>query len=505
MTSDATMQHGRLGGPPSEVNLQHSGTPHLWYEVRMLRAFVAVDMAHTAMLAERGILTDAQAGAILGALREIDELGPERFPTDPRYGSILLQVERFLTERIGDDTAGRMHTGRSRNDQSTAASRLYSRDLLLDVLGALQGLQDVILDLAAEHVETYMPGYTHLQHAQPSTLAHYLLRHWFTLERDQQRIEGAFLRTNLSSLGGAAMTGTSWPIDRQRVSDLLGHERPVENAYDAGIFTRDYPSEIAAVLSIAVNDIARIAGDMYLWSTWEFGFAEIDDSLAGTSSIMPQKKNPHALERVRGLAGRSIGWLPATLGMLRSVSSSDLDLLFGEELTGDAAAETLSVIALMRASLETMDWKTDVMRERAGVYWSTATNLADEVVRATGLPFRSVHGVVGRLVRLAIERGIAPEEVTTALLDEAAEQVLGRPLGLPDDLVRTALDPVGSVLGLVTTGSAHPDAARATIETARRYRAEHVGWLEDKRRRLDDAATELARVSDGLIAAAERG
>ncbi|HEX6207543.1 MAG TPA: argininosuccinate lyase [Actinomycetota bacterium] len=502
MSDDATMQHGRLGGPPSAVNLEHSGAPHLRYEVRMLRAFAAVDMAHTVMLAEQGILTEAQAGAILSALREIDELGPEGFPTDPRFGSILLQVERYLAERIGEDTAGRMHTGRSRNDQSTAASRLHSRDLLLEVLRMLQRLQGLILDLAEQHVDTYIPGYTHLQHAQPSTLAHYLLRHWFTLERDQQRIEGAFLRTNLSALGGAAMTGTSWPLDRQRASDLLGHERPVENAYDAGIFTRDYPSEIAAVLSILVNDVGRIAGDLYLWSTWEFAFVEIDDSLAGTSSIMPQKKNPHALERVRGLAGRSIGWLPATLGMLRSVSSSDLDLLFGEELTNEAARDTISVLALTHASLETIVFKTDVMRERAGVYWSTAANLADEVVRATGLPFRSVHGMVGRLVRLAIERSLAPEDVNAALLDEAAEQVLGRPLGVPDDLVRGALDPVGAVQGLVTTGSAHPDAALAQIATARGYEVEHQAWLEAKDRQLSDAAAELALAADRLIGSA---
>jgi argininosuccinate lyase len=499
MTDDATMQHGRLGGPPSEVQLEHSGAPHLRYEVRMLRAFSAVDMAHTVMLAEQGILTEAQAGALLSVLREIDELGPDRFPTDPRYGSILLQVERYLAERIGEDTAGRMHTGRSRNDQSTAASRLHSRDHLLDVLRELQRLQALILDLAERHVETYMPGYTHLQHAQPSTLAHYLLRHWFTLERDQQRIEGAFLRTNLSALGGAAMTGTSWPLDRQRVSDLLGHERPVENAYDAGIFSRDYPSEIAAVLSILVNDVGRIAGDLYLWSTWEFGFAEIDDSLAGTSSIMPQKKNPHALERVRGLSGRSIGWLPATLGMLRSVSSSDLDLLFGEELTDEAARDSISVLALTHASLETIDFKTDLMRQRAGVYWSTAANLADALVRTTGLPFRTVHGVVGRLVRLAIDRGIAPEGVTSALLDEAATQVLGRPFGVAEDEVRRALDPVGAVQGLVTTGSAHPEAARAQIATARGYEAEHRAWLEAKQRQLTDAAAELARAADRLI------
>lgn len=495
------MQDGRLGGPPNDVNIRNSIEPNLRYELRSLYAFMQVDMAHTVMLAERGILTLAQAGAILRLLREIDALGPDRFPTDPSYGSLLPQVERYMAERIGDDVAGRMHTGRSRNDQSAAVSRLVARDALLSVLRELHALQAVLLDLAGRHVETYMPGYTHLQHAQPTTLGHYLMRHYFTLERDQQRIEGSFGRTNLSALGGAAMTGTSWSIDRDLVAELLGHDRPVENAYDAGIFARDYPSENAAVLSILVNDVARIAGDFYLWSTWEFGLVEIDDALAGTSSIMPQKKNPHAFERVRGLGGKSIGWLPATLGMLRSVSSSDLDLLFGEDPTPDMARDTMSALELMRAGLETTTFREDVMRNTSGAYWSTATNLADEIVRATDLPFRTVHGIVGRLVRLALEDGIVPEEVKSELLDRAAEQTIGRKLGLPDEMVRSALEPRSAVNRLVTSGSAHPSAALKTIEVGRERQARHGVWLDDVVSRIEAARQRLGREMDRLIGA----
>jgi argininosuccinate lyase len=500
--SDArqTMQDGRLGGPPSAANLEHSGAPHLQYELHALYAFVQVDMAHTTMLAERAILSEEHAGAILRVLREIGALGPARFPVDPRYGSMLPQVERYLAERIGEDTAGRMHTGRSRNDQSTAVSRLFARDRLLEVHEALLALQDTVLALAAQHVETLMPGYTHLQHAQPTTLGHYLMRHYFTLERDQQRVEGAFARTNLSALGGAAMAGTSWPIDRDRVAELLGHDRPVENAYDAGIFARDYPAENAAVLSILVNDVGRICGDLYLWSTWEFGLVEIDDALAGTSSIMPQKKNPHAFERVRGLSGGAIGWLPAALGMLRSVSSSDLDLHFGEDPMPSMAAVTMSVLELTRASLDTTTFRTDVMAARAGVFWSTATNLADEIVRATDLPFRTVHAVVGRLVRIAIERGIPPEGVTPVLLDEAAEATIGRTLALPEDLVRRSLDPREAIRGLVTPGSAHPSAVADTIAVAHDRQAGHRSWSDEARTAIRDSRAELDRAADRLIA-----
>lgn len=499
MAQSMTMQDGRLGGPPSEINIRHSIGPGLQYELRSLNAFMQVDMAHTLMLAECRILTLEQAATILSLLREIEALGQERFPTDPHYGSLLPQVERYMAEAVGDDIAGRMHTGRSRNDQSAAVNRLVARDALLDVLRALLHLQDVVLHLAERHVQTYMPGYTHLQHAQPTTLCHYLMRHYFTLERDQQRIEASFQRTNLSALGGAAMSGTSWRIDRNRVSELLGHERPVENAYDAGIFARDYPSENAAILSILVNDVGRIAGDLYLWSTWEFGFAEIDDSLAGTSSIMPQKKNPHAFERIRGIAGRSIGWLPGTLGMLRSVSSSDLDLLFGEDPMPDMARDTISVLELMRVSLETVTFREELMRSSAGANWSTATNLADEIVRATELSFRTIHQVVGRLVRLAIEEGLGPEDVTSDLLDRAAEQTVGRKLQLPDDLVQGALDPESAVNALVTPGSAHPTLVQQTIKTGRERQSQHLAWLEETRTRVNRALEALTREIDRLL------
>ena len=232
---------------------------------------------------------------------------------DPERGSVLLQVEHFLAERIGHDMAGRMHTGRSRNDHQEAANRVLVRDRLLDLADATLRLQDTVLDLALEHADALMPGYTHLQHAQPTTLGHYIMRHYYPFERDQQRLQGAFKRTNLSALGGAACVGTTWPVDRHRTAELLGHGGLVVHATDAGVFARDYPAENAAVLSILANDVGRLAGDLYVWSTWEFGMIEVEDGMANTSSIMPQKKNPEALERVRGLSGIAVGWLPAVL------------------------------------------------------------------------------------------------------------------------------------------------------------------------------------------------
>ena len=256
----ASYSEGRLGGTVNELNLEYSLATRLEKEALQLHSYLQVDMAHTVMLAEQGVLDGIQAGLILKSLREIESLEPGELPLDPRLGSLLLQVEAFMEERIGDDVAGRMHTGRSRNDQHEAANRIHMRDGLLQVVEATLRLQDEVLDLAGEHHDTLMPGYTHLQHAQPTTLGHYLMRHFYPFERNQQRLEGAFDRANLSSLGGAACSGTTWPLDRRRTAHLLGHGDIVMNSADAGVFTRDHPQESAAVLSILVNDIGRLAG-----------------------------------------------------------------------------------------------------------------------------------------------------------------------------------------------------------------------------------------------------
>lgn len=500
MSERESLTVARLGEPPNQANIDHILGPMLASERGLFQHFLQVDLAHTVMLAEQGILSSEQASMILTLLEEIAALGPERFPIDPKYDSFLLQVERYMVDRIGEDTAGRMHTGRSRNDQGSAVDRLYARDQLLALLSALLRLQETMLALAEVHVDTLMPGYTHLQHAQPMTFGHYLMRHYYTFERDQQRLEGAYARTNLNALGGVAMAGTSWPLDRDRTSELLGNDGLVMNSADVGTFDTDYPAEIAAVLSILANNVGRLAGDLYLWSTYEFGMIEVADGLAGTSSIMPQKKNPHALERIRGLAGLAIGWLPAYQGVLRNASSSDLTLAFAVDPLPEVTRSSLSVVELMRVTLETLVVKADVMRERAGVYWSTASNLADELVRQTGISFRTAHHVVGRVVRNAIADGVGPAEVTAAMVDRAARETIGQSLSLPDAMVQRALDPSSFVSSRVTSGSVNPEAVRATINDGQARQAEHRDWIAERRRRLEVARQKLDEGVSGVIA-----
>jgi argininosuccinate lyase len=498
VTDRVVLSVGRLGIPPDEVNQRDILTPMLAAETPALQVFLDVDLAHAVMLTEQEVL-DAGDGAAL-----VDELlrlraDQRSLEIDPTYDTLLLQVERHLGAALGEDVAGRLHTGRSRNDDSSTVDRIVVRTQLVETLGELAELQRVLLGLASAHVETLMPGYTHLQHAQPSTLAHYLMRYHATYERDQCRLEGAFGRVNLSALGLAAMAGTSWPLNRERTADLLGHEGIVRNGQDAGVFSNDYTAEVAAVLSILTNNLARMAMDLYIWSTYEFGMVEVSDGLAGTSSIMPQKKNPHPLERVLGLGGAAVGWLPSILGATRG-SSSDLSI----NIAGIGVAEMLdltrSATRLITATLETLRVNRELMAARAGANWSTASNLADELVRRTGISFRSAHQVVGRTVRTAIERGVPPDRVTAADVDVAGAAVLGRELGLTDQDVHDALDAAAFIRSRVTPGSPHPDDVAANIAEARAQQREHTDWVSTKAQMLAGAQERLLAAATALAA-----
>ncbi len=450
------------------------------------------------MLIEQGILTAEQGHTILGLLREIETLGPERFPMDPAAGAFIEQLERYMTDRAGEDIAGRLHTGRSYIDYDAAVVRLFARNRLLEVIDRLLALQQTLLDVAERHTLTIMPGYTDLQHAQPWTFGHYLLRHVAALDRDLERLEGTFSRTNLSSLGGAALVGTSWPLDRQRVAVLLGHAGIVRHAHDAGELTSDVILEGVSVLSIVMSNLARLAGDLYVWSSQEFGLVELADEYAGTSSIMPQKKNPYALGVVKGLAGQAIGWMPWMQGIFKGATSTDLDYPYVGDLLDQANRSVVTASDLMEGVVRTLFVNVEVMREKAVASWCTASHLADEIVRHRGLSFRSAHRIVGQLVRDAIDASVPPRDVTGGMLDVAAVHTIGRPLGLSDPMVAAALDPLRFVETRRTLGSVHPDETRRMASDARGHlQARHAilsaaaAAIEEARANLDARIGEL--------------
>ncbi|MDA0996857.1 MAG: argininosuccinate lyase [Proteobacteria bacterium] len=469
---DVFLEEARLG-PRTQVLVDCEEIPHIPRLIRRFREYVLTDLAHAVMLTETGILDQKRGAQLLAGLVGMYDSDGAGFPYLPNSGSFLVQTEHHLAGKIGEDIAGRLQTGRSRNDQSAAAERIYLRDLLLKCTGLTLGLQGAILDQAEKHAATLMPGYTHLQHAQPATFGHHLMRYGAAFERDLGRLFDAYRRTNLSSLGGAAMAGTSWPIDRKRTAELLGHDGIVVNSSDAGGFARDYIEEDVAVLSLLMSNLGRLANDLFVWHSWEFGYVEVADGLAGTSSIMPQKKNPHSLERIKALAGQAVGWLPGVMACQHSVFSTDLDFAFGDDMTsgmGDAVTQSLR---LATETIATINVDVARMADSAGAFWSTTSHLADELVRRYDLPFRSAHHVVGRLVRDSIAAGRTPATVRGADLNRAGREMAEIKIDISTAELRDILDARAFLFSRASIGSVHPDETLAHVAALRAEAARH--------------------------------
>ncbi|MFO0996022.1 MAG: argininosuccinate lyase [Alphaproteobacteria bacterium] len=497
MKHDLFLEEARLG-KRNDLIVKYDEAPHLAVLPRRFRGFALVDLAHIVMLVEKGILRRDRGAKLLGGLLAIHDGGPERFPFNPQTGSYLVQVEHHLEGTLGPDIAGRIQTGRSRNDQDAAADRLFTRDLLLEVIGDILLLERALLARAREHAATVMPGYTHLQHAQPWTFGHYLMRQASIFERDLQRLRDAFRRTNLGVLGGAANAGTSWPLDRRRTAELLGHDGIVINSSDGGLFARDFLEEDVAVFAVLMSNLGRFATDFYLWSSFEFGFIEVADGLAGTSSIMPQKKNPHALERVKAVAGQAAGWLASMMGCQRGVCSTDLDFEFADNPLPQIGDATLGSLRLMTEVVSSLTVHAKVMAAKAGAFWSTASHLADELVRRFDLPFRTAHHVVGRFVKESIDAGLTPETATADALAAAARAQGAAGISLSNAELREILNARAFVESRATEGSVNPAQVRSHADQLEGRLGEHAAWLDDQSARIRTALAELERRARAL-------
>jgi len=476
-----TLVEARLAAPASDKLVAFYDAPHLEREKRQFHQYLQVDIAHTVMLAEQGILTPDQTRDILAVLREIREMGIARFPLDARKGSFLLQVEDYLFARIGEATGGRMHTGRSRLDQGPTVRRLYKRGELVKVLDAILALQRVLLALADRHATTVMPGYTCLQHAHPAVFGHYLLSFSAKLSDDFDRLCGAYDRLNRNPLGGAGLSGTSWPIDRHRTTALLGFDGLVDNAklareaYDG--------AEVASGLSFTMSTLNDLATDLHIWSSHEFGYVETADEFCGTSSIFPQKKNPAGLEAVKFAAGGAVTWLATALATFRAEGTGDV-VMREMPLLDDAFVATIGSLELMAAIMDTLTvHKARMLRSAAG-NWSTATALADEVVRHNGVSFRQAHSVVARLVRQSIDAGIPASAVTAEMLAQAASDLDVPGVSLSTQAIRDALDVVSFAATRTSTGgiAAEEVARLASVAAVQVARAE--AWLASRKTRI---------------------
>ncbi|MGV1964148.1 argininosuccinate lyase [Agrobacterium sp. 22-222-1] len=482
------LSEARLSTPPSEALIKYHDMPALAREKRQFREFNDVDLAHTVMLSEQSILPRNVAQVILRGLLELRDLGMENFSTDPLKGSFLLQVESFLFSRMGEDIGGQMHTGRSRIDQGATVRRLYKRNRLLLVLSRLNDFRSALIRKAQNHIHTVMPGYTHMQQAQPWVFGHYLLSIVSRLNDDYDRLIEVYGRVNLNPLGAVGLSGTGWPLDRNRTTELLGFDAVLENSK----LGREafYAAEAIGALSFVMATLNDLATDLHIWSSTEFGFVESADAYCGTSSIFPQKKNPAGLETVKKAAGGAVTWLATALATFRAEGTGD-QAVRDLPLIDDAFQTVDGMLDLFSGIVTTLIVHEDRMRAALAGSWCTASNLADVIVQETGLSFRQVHHAVARLVRICLEEGITPANVTTHILDRAALETLGHNLRFDEAVLKDALDPEIFVTTRKTVGSVNPNEIERMIASAEVKLEDGRNWLAGEQDRLRDAEDKL--------------
>lgn len=380
-------------------------------------------LAHVAMLAETGIISAEDAAAITRGLEQIrGEIEEGRFTFSRALEDIHMNVESRLAELIGP-AAGRLHTARSRNDQVATDFRLYVRDAIDDIDAQLADLQLALTEKALEEAGSVMPGFTHLQSAQPVTFGHHLLAYVEMLARDRGRFADARARLNESPLGAAALAGTSFPIDREKTAKALGFARPTANSLDS-VSDRDFVLETLSAMAISATHLSRFAEEIVLWTTSQFAFVALSDKFTTGSSIMPQKRNPDAAELVRGKTGRIIGALQAMLVVMKGLPLAySKDMQEDKEGTFDALDNFALCVAAMAGMIRDMSVDRPRMRKAAGAGYATATDLADWLVRALNLPFREAHHVTGRIVGIAAERSVGLEKLPLETMQEVEPRI----------------------------------------------------------------------------------
>ena len=392
--------------------LVHNFNESLSFDRKFYRQDIRGSIAHVKMLARQGILTSEDEKAIIegltGILEDLDS-GKLTIPEHSEYEDIHSFVEGTLTERIGE-AGKRLHTGRSRNDQVALDMKLYTRDEIGELDGLLKDLLKELLAIMEENLDTFMPGFTHLQKAQPITLAHHMGAYFEMFSRDRSRLGDIRRRMNYCPLGSGALAGTTYPLDRAYTAELLEFDGPTLNSMDS-VADRDYLIELLAALSTISMHLSRFCEEIIIWNTNEYRFVEIDDSYSTGSSIMPQKKNPDIAELIRGKSGRVYGALVSLLTTMKGLPLAyNKDMQEDKELSFDAIDTVKGCLALFTGMISTMTFRRDVMEESAKRGFTNATDAADYLVNH-GVPFRDAHGIVGQLVLACIERGISLDEL----------------------------------------------------------------------------------------------
>jgi argininosuccinate lyase len=464
-----------------------------------LRVVHQFDKAHAVMLTEEGIIPRSDGIRILAALRELED--GDVVARRLEAGGGEHSGEQVAIRKLGEEVGGRLHLGRSSGDIVIVSSRMFWRDRLLRMIARINEFRDALLETGERNLETVMPGYTHGLSAQPTTYGHQLLAWELALARDVERARGAYQRVNVSPAGAAILTGSSFPMNRHRTSELLGFDRPGMNTFDC-ILQHDDELEVASVLAIHSHNMARAADDLMFWSASEMGMIDVPDRFCGTSSIMMQKKNPYTPENLKGSYADAVGGL--VTAFLVEKGPTGMPIVEREYAAGAIERQFTFIIRNLDWMIEMVPEikpKVDVMLERAGAYWAQGTDLAAALVNERDMNWRSAHQIVGICVRYTEERGLSPHDVTPELLDEAAVEYMGEPVNLGEDVLRAALDPREFVAGRLLYGGPAPAAVRERLPDHRAQVESDRRWVAEQTERLQQAEQSLERAIDDLVAA----
>ncbi len=456
------MWGGRFAEGPSSVMREINAS--IPFDKRMWRQDIAGSKAHVAMLGQQGIVSAQDAATISAGLDAVAaDYERDGVPEDLALEDIHMLTESRLAEKIGP-VAGRLHTARSRNDQVATDFRLWVRDATDQVLAALDALQGALLTRAQEHADSVMPGFTHLQSAQPVTLGHHLMAYFEMVGRDVSRFSDARTRGNRCPLGSAALAGTGFPLDREMTAAALGFDGPTRNSLDA-VSDRDFALDYLMAAAQCSLHLSRLAEEFVIWASQPFGFVKLSDQWSTGSSIMPQKRNPDAAELVRGHSGRIVGCLTALM-----ITMKGLPLAYSKDMQDDKppvfeAHDLLALsIAAMTGMVESAEFRTDRMRGLAESGFATATDLADWLVREGGIPFREAHHITGRAVAAAEAKGVRLDQLELAELQAIDGRI--------DARVFDVLTVDASVASRMSFGGTAPARVRAAIAAARAARGE---------------------------------
>ena len=457
--------------------------------------------AHAIMLYEQGIIGREDLERILKALEEIKDewlKGKIDFKAE-EFEDVHEFIEARLIKMIGIEIGGKLHTGRSRNDQVALDIRLRMRRYLLEIWSELLNLMEVVLLRSEEEKDTPLMLYTHLQHAQIGYLSHYLLALFDHLLRDLERLEECYRRVNKSPLGASAIGGSDLPLNRLRVAELLGFDGVVENSIDA-ISSRDFALEALSVSSILATFLSRVSEDFVIWSSNEFGYVELSDQLASPSSVMPHKKNPCILELARAKAGRISGLLTASLMELKGTPTGyNRDLQDQKQLIFETLKEVLSILKIFSKIMKNVKFRAERMREIISDSYAPAVDLAESLIEHLGISIREAHMIVGEIVKKLVEREMKIKDLDLDIIRKVSRKVLNREIDIPENVLEVIKDPLGAVAKRKTLGSPNPSEISRMIEERCKILSEKKRAFQEVFRKIEESEEKLKRTIKSFI------